>query len=59
MMDPEINDKNYYLFMDDLNIYYFHKYFGNIQPQNEIATSNSFFLKFILDVDLNYNVKES
>ena len=57
MKDPEINDKNYYLYIDDLDIYYFHKYFGNIKPENEIEISNSFYMKFIQDVDLNNNVK--
>ena len=57
MKDPEINDKNYYLYIDDLDIYYFHKYFGNIKPINELTTSNSFYMKFIHDVDLNYNIQ--
>ena len=58
MMDPEINDKYYYFYTSDLDNYYFNKYFDNIKPKNNINKRNSFYLKFVLDVDLNNNIKE-
>jgi len=58
MMDPEINDKHYYFYTRDLDNYYLNKYFDNIMPKNNISKSNSFYLKFVLDVDLKNIIKE-
>ena len=57
MKDPEENDQDYYTYIQNNDMNYFHMYFVNIQSTNDNLMKYSFYLKFIKDIGLNCNVK--